>query len=198
MTRLIRAELFKLRKRSMTWVLLSVLIGIVIIFYVVVLIISKNSLPIHGYRETLGFPMVIPFVLSILFPFGIILSVILITSSIGTEYNWRTIRTMLICSESRFKLLGAKLIAVGILMLIGMVAGIAAGFVSPSLGSDFQFECLPTPDTACTKPGGGPNQTVMVTVNLAKPALMPFFSQFYPTGGVPFTLSTTWKNEPFA
>ncbi|OGN99479.1 MAG: hypothetical protein A2Y58_05295 [Chloroflexi bacterium RBG_13_51_52] len=113
----------------MTWVLLSVLIGIVIIFYVVVLIISKNSLPIHGYRETLGFPMVIPFVLSILFPFGIILSVILITSSIGTEYNWRTIRTMLICSESRFKLLGAKLIAVGILMLIGMVAGIAAGFV---------------------------------------------------------------------
>jgi ABC-2 type transport system permease protein len=113
----------------MTWVLLSVLIGIVIIFYAVVLLISKASLPIHGYQETLGFPMVIPFVLSILFPFGIILSVILITSSIGTEYNWRTIRTMLICSESRFKLLGAKLIAVGILMLIGMVVGIATGFV---------------------------------------------------------------------
>ncbi|MBI2227549.1 MAG: pilus assembly protein [Deltaproteobacteria bacterium] len=75
---------------------------------------------------------------------------------------------------------------------------IAAGVVCPSLGSDFQFVCLPTPGTDCTRPGGGPNQTVMVTVNLAKPALMPFFSQFYPTGGVPFTLSTTWKNEPFA
>ena len=73
--------------------------------------------------------MVIPFVLSILVPFGIILSVILITSSIGTEYNWRTIRTILICSESRFKLLGAKLIAVGILMLIGVVVGLAAGFI---------------------------------------------------------------------
>ena len=75
---------------------------------------------------------------------------------------------------------------------------IAAGVVCPSLGSDFQFVCLPTPGTACTQPGGGANQTVMVTVNLAKPALMPFFSQFYPAGGVPFTLSTTWRNEPFA
>jgi ABC-2 type transport system permease protein len=128
-TRLIRAELFKLRKRSMTWVLLSVLIGIVIVFYVVLFLVSKASIPTHGYQETLGFPKVIPFVLSILFPFGVILSVILITSSIGTEYNWRTMRTMLICSESRFKLLGAKLIAVGILMLIGMVVGIATGFI---------------------------------------------------------------------
>jgi ABC-type transport system involved in multi-copper enzyme maturation permease subunit len=113
----------------MTWVLLSVLIGIVIVFYVVLFFVSKVSIPTHGYQETLGFPMVIPFVLSILFPFGIILSVVLITSSIGTEYNWRTIRTMLICSESRFKLLGAKLITVGILMLIGMVVGLAAGFI---------------------------------------------------------------------
>ena len=113
----------------MTWVLLSVLIGIVVIFYVVLFHISKATIPTHGYQETLGLPMVIPFVLSILVPFGIILSVILITSSIGTEYNWHTIRTMLIWSESRFKLLGAKLIAVGILMLIGMVVGLAAGFI---------------------------------------------------------------------
>jgi ABC-type transport system involved in multi-copper enzyme maturation permease subunit len=130
----------------MTWVLLSVLIGIVIVFYVVVFFVSKAAIPIHGYQETLGFPMVIPFVLSILFPFGIILSVILITSSVGTEYNWRTIRTMLLCSESRFKLLGAKLIAVGILMLIGLVAGIAAGFIMSLITSaiggytfDFSF-----------------------------------------------------------
>ena len=75
---------------------------------------------------------------------------------------------------------------------------IAAGVVCPPLGDDFKIECLPTPGTACTKPGGGSTQTVMVTVKLAKPSLMPFFSQFYPTGGVPFTLSTTWKNEPFA
>lgn len=74
---------------------------------------------------------------------------------------------------------------------------IAAGVVCPPIGGDFKIECLPIP-TACTQPGGGPNQTVMVTANLAKRALTPFFSQFFSAGGVPFTLSTTWRNEPFA
>ena len=74
---------------------------------------------------------------------------------------------------------------------------IATGLQCPSLGPSFQFVCLPTPGTACTQPGGGPEQTVLVTVNLKKPAMMPFGKQFFPTGGVPFVLSTTWKNEPF-
>ena len=75
---------------------------------------------------------------------------------------------------------------------------IATGLQCPSLASgNFQFVCLPTPGTACTQPGGGPEQTVMVTINLRKPAMMPFAKQFFPTGGVPFVLSTTWKNEPF-
>jgi Flp pilus assembly protein TadG len=79
---------------------------------------------------------------------------------------------------------------------------IAAGVQCPTLGSgNFTFACLPS-GTACTEPGGGPNQTVFVTVNVRKPTLMPFFSQFFPVDangvpGVPLQLSTTWKNEPF-
>jgi hypothetical protein len=38
----------------------------------------------------------------------------------------------------------------------------------------------------------------MVTVRVSKPALFPFFSQFFPAGGVPLQISTTWKNEPFS
>ena len=76
---------------------------------------------------------------------------------------------------------------------------ISAGVRCPNLGtSNFTFTCLPTPGTTCSQPGGGPDQTVMVTVNLSKPTLMPFFSRFFPTGGVPLQLSTTWRNEPFA
>lgn len=79
---------------------------------------------------------------------------------------------------------------------------ISAGVQCPALDSgNFTFACLPT-GTACTQPGGGPNQTVLVTVNVRKPTLMPFFSQFFPVDGngvrgVPLQLSTTWKNEPF-
>jgi Flp pilus assembly protein TadG len=73
---------------------------------------------------------------------------------------------------------------------------IAAGVQCPALGSaNFIFTCIT--GTSCP-PGGGPEQTVMVTVNLAKPTLMPFFSRFFPSGGVPFQLSTTWRNEPYA
>lgn len=75
---------------------------------------------------------------------------------------------------------------------------IAAGIRCPNLGPDFVFVCLPAPATVCSQPGGGPDQTVLVTVNVIKPALMPFFSKFFPTGGVRMTLSTTWRNEPFS
>jgi TadE-like protein len=74
---------------------------------------------------------------------------------------------------------------------------IAVGVPCPDIGPDFQFTCLPdgSPPVSCS--GGGPDETVMVTVNLAKPALVPFFSQFFPAGGFPFSLSTTWHNEPY-
>jgi hypothetical protein len=75
---------------------------------------------------------------------------------------------------------------------------IAAGVRCPGLGPDFTFVCLPAPSTTCSQPGGGPEQTVLVTVRLVKPALMPFFSRFFPAGGVRLTLSTTWRNEPFS
>jgi len=76
---------------------------------------------------------------------------------------------------------------------------IAGGVQCPALGApNFIFTCLPAPATVCSKPGGGPDQTVMVTVNVTKPVLMPFFGRFFPSGGVPFQLSTTWKNEPFS
>lgn len=135
MTRLISAELFKLRKRRMTSVLLFVLVGVMIVLYLLLLAVSKTTIPAHGSEEIetvqnlLGLPLALPFALSILSSLGTILAVILIASSVGTEYNWRTLRTMLICSESRLKLLGAKLVAAGILILTGMVVGLAVGFL---------------------------------------------------------------------
>ena len=134
-TRLIGAELFKLRKRLMTRVLLFVLLGILIILYLLLLAVSKVAIPAHDPSEIgeiqniLGLPVAIPFALTILSSLGSVLAVILMASSIGNEYSWHTIRTVLMCSESRSKLLGAKLISTGILVLIGLVAGVATGFI---------------------------------------------------------------------
>jgi ABC-type transport system involved in multi-copper enzyme maturation permease subunit len=134
-TRLIAAEIYKLRKRLMTRVLLFVLIGIIILLYFLLLAVSKVALPVHGPEEIgniqnlLGLPVAIPFALMILSFVGSVLAVILVASCVGNEYNWRTIRTMLICSESRFKRRGAKLIVTAIFILIGMVIGVFTGFI---------------------------------------------------------------------
>ena len=152
MTRLIAAELFKLRKRLMTRVLLYVMVGILVVFYLILLAVSK-ALPAGGHpgfgdaQNLLGLSVSIPFALFMLAGFGTLLAVILVASSIGNEYNWRTIRTMLISSESRFKLLGAKLISAGIVIVIGMFIGVATGFVMSLIttaigGYAFNFDFL--------------------------------------------------------
>jgi len=126
--------MFKLRKRTMTWVLLCVLIAVIALIYLLLLRTSSQTIQDHpnvqqAVQNLLGLPVALPVAMSILSSFGAVLAVILAASTIGNEYSWRTLRTFLISSESRFKLLGAKLISVSIFILIGMVMGMAAGFI---------------------------------------------------------------------
>ncbi len=151
MTRLISAELFKLRKRGMTRILLFVLIGILAVLYLILFAVSRAEIPTGpggpgqvDLQTVLGLSVAIPFALNILASLGTVLAVILMASSRGNEYNWRTIRNTVTASESRFKLLGAKLISVTILILIGMVIGLITGFGMSMLttaigGNDFNF-----------------------------------------------------------
>jgi ABC-2 type transport system permease protein len=132
--RLISAELFKLRKRTMTRVLLYILIGIIVLLYLLLLAISNVKIPNMGPRmgsipNLLGLPLALPFATFILSDFGAALAIVLAASVIGNEYNWRTIRTAVVSNESRFKLLIAKLISIAIIILIGMFIGLVAGLI---------------------------------------------------------------------
>ena len=131
---MIGAELFKLRKRTMTKVLIAILVGIIALVNFLFLAISKVNLPAGGpgigrIQDYLGLSAAIPFALYLIASFGSVLAIILTASSIGNEYNWKTIRTVLISSESRFKFLTAKLISLAILVLVGMLIGVVAGFI---------------------------------------------------------------------
>jgi ABC-2 type transport system permease protein len=149
MLRLIGAELFKLRKRKITWILLAVLIGVIILINFLLLAIAEVNFPSepHGRMQNLlGLPVTFPLTLSILSSFGSVLAVVFLASSMGSEFNWRTIRVAVVSSESRFKLLGAKLISAAIFILIGMVLGLVTGLfisiVTTSIGGykfDFSF-----------------------------------------------------------
>jgi ABC-2 type transport system permease protein len=135
MARLIMTELFKLRKRQMTWILLYVLMGIMVVLYLILFAITRISLPPNAQghmgdlQDILGLPLAIPFALNMLASFGTVLAVILIASSVGNEYNWGTIRIALISSESRFKFLAAKIISAIIVILVGMVIGVITGLI---------------------------------------------------------------------
>jgi ABC-2 type transport system permease protein len=132
--RMIGTELFKLRKRTMTKVLIIILVAVIALVNFLFLAISKVDLPGSGpgmgnIQDFLGLSAAIPFALYLIASFGSVLAIILTASSVGNEYNWKTIRTALISSESRFKFLTAKLVSLAILILAGMLIGVVTGFI---------------------------------------------------------------------
>ncbi|MGP8079481.1 MAG: ABC transporter permease [Dehalococcoidales bacterium] len=132
--RMIGAEFLKLRKRQMTWVLLGILVAIIVLVNLLLLAVSKVRTPAGGpgtgnIATLLGLQSAIPFAFSMMASIGSLLAIILTASSIGSEYNWKTIRTALVSSESRFKFIVAKVVSLGSMILIGMLIGVIAGFV---------------------------------------------------------------------
>jgi ABC-type transport system involved in multi-copper enzyme maturation permease subunit len=137
----------------MSWILLAVLVGLTVLLYLLLFAISRLTIPGATPREMvtlqnlLGLRLAIPFELFILTSFGAVLAVILTASTVGNEYNWRTIRIALISSESRLRFLSAKLISAIILILIGMFAGLITGFVMSLIttavgGNPFDFSFI--------------------------------------------------------
>lgn len=134
--RMIGAEFLKLRKRSLTRVLMFILVGIIALVNLLLLAVSKANLPARGngqglanIRDLLGLSSGIPFAFSLMASFGVVLAIILAASSMGSEYNWKTIRTALISSESRFKFLTAKLISISAMIIMGMFIGVVVAVI---------------------------------------------------------------------
>ena len=134
MARLIKAEIYKLSKRSMTYILLLILIGL---FALIVSITEAN--PSIMTTETNGINTTVPAVaaniqflqgaitstIAMLGGFiGVVLAVVLVANGMGSEYGWNTIRPYLLCSESRSKMFASKLIADAIFVVAGMIIGV--------------------------------------------------------------------------
>jgi Flp pilus assembly protein TadG len=60
-------------------------------------------------------------------------------------------------------------------------------------GSGLQGPITFTCAGGCSQPVGGPGQTVTATATFIKP----WFTGFFGTTPITFSVSTTWKNEPF-
>jgi hypothetical protein len=122
----------------MSFVLLFILIGVIVLVLSIMQVTTPSSTTIvtmdnNGVPSTKVITTVaadvhfledaITSVMSIIGTVGMILAVILVANGTGSEYSWNTMRPYLLCSESRLKMITAKLTA-GTFIIIGMIIGV--------------------------------------------------------------------------
>ncbi|MFC2036077.1 ABC transporter permease subunit [Chloroflexota bacterium] len=135
MIEMIRAEIFKLRKRRMTWILLIILVAFFcLIFFATYGIVSNPPDRMHaeaadGIRASLQFPDAFDRIFSTAGTIGTLLLIILVASGIGNEHGWGSVRQVLIRRGIRYHYVLSKLVSFIIIAIIGLVISIIIGFV---------------------------------------------------------------------
>ena len=154
MLRLLRSEIFRMRRRWMPWIMLGLIV--VAAFAVYFLIWGSTQAQIEllksGQAPPQGAPtleqlreallIVTPgrvqdFGVSVVSGFGSIMLIVFAASHVGTEFGWGTFRTLLAHGASRTGFLVSKAISLllyaAVLMLVGTVAAIGGSYVVSSL-----------------------------------------------------------------
>jgi hypothetical protein len=118
MIEMIGAELFKLRKRGMTWILLAILLALfsALIFFTT-------------YEPDYQFTDVFAMIISTAANMEILLLIILVGSSVGNEYGWGSVRQVMIKRGVREQFVLSKLISLIIVAAIGLLICIVIGLI---------------------------------------------------------------------
>ena len=139
----ISAELLKLRKSWGTWILGGVLVlGLFLLGYLLIYLLVQNPPPggdggarqgIAALKATLLPKNVVPNVIGFLAGLGGPIALVIGALNSAREYSLRTITAILTQRPSRLGLLGAKMVALAILLGILAVACFAVGVVGSLL-----------------------------------------------------------------
>ena len=126
MTRLVTAELLVLRKRAATWILLGLWTFLAVFFaYVIPYALDPEGSP-TGLDQLL--PGSLAGNLIVGFPFfGGVLALMLGVFALGSEYGWGTPKTLFTQGPGRLRVLAAKLLGLGIVLVPFVLAVFAAG-----------------------------------------------------------------------
>jgi ABC-2 type transport system permease protein len=135
MLEMVSAELFKLRKRKMTWILLAVLVAFFcLMFFATYGIISSPSEMMMGttverISASLQFPDAFDMIFSTAGTIGTLLLIILVASSIGNEYGWGSVRQVLTRRGIRYQFVISKLVSFVVIAVIGLLIAVIVGFL---------------------------------------------------------------------
>lgn len=132
----VAAELLVVRKRASTWILLAV--------WVVLGLLFAYLLPYLTYTGGAGGAQRAP--LELMLPhrladnllggypfFGGVLALMLGVLAIGSDYGWDTLKTLFVQRPGRTRVLGAKLAAIAVALMLFVVASFLSGAVATYL-----------------------------------------------------------------
>lgn len=146
--RLTAVEGFKLRQRAMTWILLAVLLGMIVVVYVLYWAATESLAAPGGQsavigdieiknisqvRETIYLRQAVPFGLQLTQILGTFLAAILVSGSMGSEYGWNTIRPYMTMVPTRWEFIASKFIALAGYILAGTFLGMIVAVISSAV-----------------------------------------------------------------
>ena len=105
-----QSELFRLRKRPQTWVIPALTVGFIAIYYVILFLVYQFDPTSNrtDLQESFMVSNIFEHGMLMLIYFGVILTAIMASSLIGSEYSWNTLRPLVARASSRSSLLSAK------------------------------------------------------------------------------------------
>ncbi len=136
---LTRWEWYKLRRRWLPWIMLGVLLVVSQLFVWVSYSVNRSEQSGDIYAN-FTLPGSIPNVLGLAHSIGVFLVVILTASVLGTEYRWRTIRSILARGTGRWQYLASKIVLLilmaGGALLIVMAVTAVSSLIAGALAGD--------------------------------------------------------------
>lgn len=140
MLNLVRAEWLKLSRRPLTWALLAIFLGLLIVQILAQFVflnlaaglgLDRDSATFAAqlveWRRRTMFPGLIGAAFGHINGLGGVFAVILSAGALGGEYSWGTLRAQLARHPSRWRFLVAKLLALLALLVAGMLITLIVG-----------------------------------------------------------------------
>jgi ABC-type transport system involved in multi-copper enzyme maturation permease subunit len=164
------AELFKLRKRPATWVLAIIWLGLGLIFgyivpYIIYLVGKGNPAAIGGIPPQAVLASALPdeFVSTVLSGFPLFVGAIVLilgAISVGSEYGWNTLKTVLGQRPRRLSVFGGKLLALALVIFILVLATFAIGVIASWIIAQLQHQPIAWPSALHIVKGFGASMLI--------------------------------------
>jgi hypothetical protein len=136
---LLLASLLKLRRRTASWVVLALLLGILALFFLGLAVSADQVQSPQGrfqVRLLLGFPNAYVVIVGIILSFGGLLALTYGAAVGGAEWAWGTVRAAIGRGESRLRYTVVTMLAVGVMLAAGILVAFLVGTLVALFAAD--------------------------------------------------------------